>query len=280
VELQSKLQALYGTVDNIDPWIGGLAEDHLPGTSTGELLRAVILDQFQRARDGDRFWYQTLFTGDLLAELESITLRDIIARNTVINNLQDNVFFFQLSMRGTVFHDLNADGIWDAGEPGILGQIVRLFDADTGAVLKRMRTNPNGNYQFTNLKDGLEFGSFRVRVVVQPGWTQTTPNPPDVLFTKSADVVADFGLTESRSPGSDFRVGTTVFAAPAAEQMAPTPGTVAISENHASLPRVVETVELDPPAPARIRVVASLAPLLDRRRSNAQELIELLSTTL
>jgi hypothetical protein len=33
--LQATLQLLYGTVDNIDVWVGSLAEDHLPGASVG-----------------------------------------------------------------------------------------------------------------------------------------------------------------------------------------------------------------------------------------------------
>ncbi|MCB1236960.1 MAG: peroxidase, partial [Verrucomicrobiae bacterium] len=51
------LEALYGTVDNIDAWVGGLAEDHVPGASVGELVQTVLADQFARIRDGDRFWY-------------------------------------------------------------------------------------------------------------------------------------------------------------------------------------------------------------------------------
>src|SRR5262249_9761309 len=56
--LRLKLNKLYANVDNIDPWIGGLAEDHVPGSSTAPLIRAGLIDQFTRLRDGDRFWYQ------------------------------------------------------------------------------------------------------------------------------------------------------------------------------------------------------------------------------
>ena len=61
VELQEKLEAVYGSVDNIDLWIGGLAEDHVDGTSMGATFAAIIADQFTRIRDGDRFWYENLF---------------------------------------------------------------------------------------------------------------------------------------------------------------------------------------------------------------------------
>ncbi len=48
VDVQQKLQALYGNVNNIDAWVGALAEDHVAGTSTGPLIRAALIDQFTR----------------------------------------------------------------------------------------------------------------------------------------------------------------------------------------------------------------------------------------
>ncbi len=87
------LASMYGSVDDIDLWVGGLAEDHLPGSSMGETFSTIITDQFERLRDGDRFWYQNVFHGEQLAELESTTLADVIERNTGIQDLQPNVFF-------------------------------------------------------------------------------------------------------------------------------------------------------------------------------------------
>lgn len=81
VGLQQRLAALYGTVGNIDPWVGGLAEDRVPGALVGELFFAVIKDQFERLRDGDRFWYEKVFSGAELAELRSTRLADVLARN-------------------------------------------------------------------------------------------------------------------------------------------------------------------------------------------------------
>lgn len=91
--LASKLEALYGDVNNIDVWVGALAEDHVPGSSLGELNQAVIVDQFQRLRDGDRYWYQNVFSGTTLKNLENTTLSLIIERNTDITGLRDNVFY-------------------------------------------------------------------------------------------------------------------------------------------------------------------------------------------
>jgi len=92
-ERQEKLREVYGDVEGIDPWIGGLAEDPRPPSMVGELITTVITDQFTRLRDGDRFWYQNVFTPAAVHELEQTTLADVIRRNTDIGNeLQDDVF--------------------------------------------------------------------------------------------------------------------------------------------------------------------------------------------
>src|SRR5262249_36548370 len=90
--IQRKLHDLYQTPDNIDLWVRGLAEAHVPGSSPGPLTRAALIDQFTRLRDGDRFWYQnqTIYVPsgawkDLSGHdipLGSVTLADVIAANT------------------------------------------------------------------------------------------------------------------------------------------------------------------------------------------------------
>jgi hypothetical protein len=93
--LAAALEQLYGDVNRIDPLIGTLAEDHLPGASVGALAVAGLTAQFIRLRDGDRFWYENdpAFSPDEVAALGNTRLSDIIPRNTSITNLQDNVFF-------------------------------------------------------------------------------------------------------------------------------------------------------------------------------------------
>lgn len=90
----ASLAATYGNVNNIDLWIGGLAEDHLPGSSLGETFTVILVDQFTRLRDGDRFWYQSALSGKMLDNLEHITLAEVIRRNTNVTLLQKNVFFY------------------------------------------------------------------------------------------------------------------------------------------------------------------------------------------
>lgn len=90
--LQQKLENVYGSVDSIDLWVGGLAEDHVAGSSLGATFHAILTNQFTRLRDGDRFWYQNIFSGEKLEAFESVTLSDVIERNTTVEGLPDNVF--------------------------------------------------------------------------------------------------------------------------------------------------------------------------------------------
>lgn len=92
--IQKKLKALYDNVDSIDPWIGGLAEDHLNGAQVGELIFYVLKDQFERMRDGDRFWYENdpILQG-YQDKIESVTLGKVIRRNTYLKGVPSNVFY-------------------------------------------------------------------------------------------------------------------------------------------------------------------------------------------
>ncbi len=93
VSAQNKLASIYDTVDDIDLWIGGLAENHFNGGIVGEVFHTIIADQFSRTRDGDRFFY--LNDDHLLSlapDIGNTTLSDIIRRNSTITNIQDNAF--------------------------------------------------------------------------------------------------------------------------------------------------------------------------------------------
>lgn len=91
--MQAKLASCFATVDDIDVWMGALAEDHVNGAQVGELIFTVLKDQFTRLRDGDRFWYQTYLPPAWVRHLENQTLATIIQRNTPIGSeLQRDVF--------------------------------------------------------------------------------------------------------------------------------------------------------------------------------------------
>jgi len=82
--LVAKLQNLYDTPNDIDPWVGALCEDHLPGSETGELILKILEDQFRRVRNGDRFWYQNdpAFTTFEKTIFKSVTLASVLSVNT------------------------------------------------------------------------------------------------------------------------------------------------------------------------------------------------------
>jgi len=58
------------------------------------------------------------------------------------------------SLSGWVYHDLNNDGVRNAGEPSISGVTVRLLDAD-GATLATATTAADGSYRFAMLNAGV-----------------------------------------------------------------------------------------------------------------------------
>lgn len=92
-ELADGLAGVYETVDEIDAWVGLLAEPHLPGAMVGETLAIVLGDQFTRLRDGDRFFYQHYLSPALVSLVENQPLSRIIRRNTEIGDeLPNNVF--------------------------------------------------------------------------------------------------------------------------------------------------------------------------------------------
>ena len=92
-DLRQALHATYGSVDAVDLWIGGLAERHVPGTMVGPLLRRMLVEQFERLRDGDPYWYQRSLPSNIVTYVESMTLAEIIRANTRVGEeLSSDVF--------------------------------------------------------------------------------------------------------------------------------------------------------------------------------------------
>jgi hypothetical protein len=197
-EVQQTLEALYGSVDNIDLWVGTLTENHLPGSSVGELTQTIIADQYERLRDGDRFWFESIFSGRQLAQLENTTLADVIARNTTMNNLQQNVFFLQSEVRGQLFIDANANGRQDRAEAALPGVTVELLN-DEGDVVASTVTNSRGRYQFNAFA---ETGDYQMRVVVPNRMRATSATTREVLISRGDQTIAgvNFGLQMAGRP--------------------------------------------------------------------------------
>ena len=193
-QIQATLRDLYGNVNNMDLWITGLAEDHVAGSSVGPTFRRIIADQFRRARDGDRFFYENVFSGKQLQQIQNTRLSDIIRRNTNTTNVQENVFFFNVSIGGTIFDDRNGNGVRDHDERGFNHQTVRLLDAG-GNVIATTTTRGGGEYSFDN---GLDLGHYQVQVETPSGWISTTPDAGAVHATLGGEITGvNFGFARS-----------------------------------------------------------------------------------
>ena len=81
------------------------------------------------------------------------------------------------SLGDFVWHDLNGDGVQDAGEPGIPNVTVKLLDGTGAPVLDGMgnpvttTTDGSGLYSFTGLKPG----DYKVMFVQPAGFTEVSP---------------------------------------------------------------------------------------------------------
>ncbi len=235
VLLQQELQQAYGNVNNIDPFEGGLAEDHVKGADVGPLFQAIMVDQFARLRDGDRFFFlNENFTPAEKAILQQgSSLAKVIEGNTNITNLQSDVFLFQTSISGRV---TASAGRLTVGVPGIT---VQLEDTD-GNVLATTTTNRQGQYTFNQLSGGAsspesatgtsETGTYRV-VLSLPSFLKQVARPSDVTITRGGQNFnnVNFGVALTRR-GSERDAGPSTPASVIATSTA-SPGTNSQSDS-------------------------------------------------
>jgi protocatechuate 3,4-dioxygenase beta subunit len=66
-----------------------------------------------------------------------------------INNTVDAGLYRPATIGDLVWHDTNGNGIQDAGEPGVAGVTVRLYNNATNAVVATTTTDASGNYSFS-----------------------------------------------------------------------------------------------------------------------------------
>jgi hypothetical protein len=91
-ELKQKLETLYGDINDVDIFVGGLVDNR--GKCSGQLsdlFRKIVIDQFMKIRDGDKLWYQNRLPKKLQIITNHTKLSDIIKRNTCVKNIQKNV---------------------------------------------------------------------------------------------------------------------------------------------------------------------------------------------
>ncbi len=196
-------------MNNIDLWVGLLAEDHAEGSSLGETSTLIIADQFERLRDGDRFYFENTMTDDEICEIESTTLADIIERNTNNSSLQANVFFFAPTIAGTVTTDTARVDMGAPQQPntrdrinerrggrfddnvqstiGVAGVTLELLDSN-GNLVDTAVTDSDGNYSFVSFDRS---GEFQVRVAQSDSVTTVGSDSIDLLVSSGDSHLQD-----------------------------------------------------------------------------------------
>ncbi|XP_064846206.1 dual oxidase 2-like [Oncorhynchus masou masou] len=98
-QLFRDLSDLYdGDISKLELFPGGLLESV---DGPGQVFSSIILDQFNRIRNGDRFWFENtqngLFTAEELQALRNTTFHDVIAAVTSAEpeDIQRKVFFWR-----------------------------------------------------------------------------------------------------------------------------------------------------------------------------------------
>uniref|UniRef100_A0A8C6TTP1 NAD(P)H oxidase (H2O2-forming) n=1 Tax=Neogobius melanostomus TaxID=47308 RepID=A0A8C6TTP1_9GOBI len=86
-----------GDISKLELFVGGLLESV---DGPGPIFSAIILDQFERIRNGDRFWFEnkqnSLFTDEEIETIRNTTFHDVIVAVTSADStdIQDNVFLW------------------------------------------------------------------------------------------------------------------------------------------------------------------------------------------
>jgi len=96
-DVRAKLAVLYDYVDDIDVYVGGLAESHVEGGLVGPLFAHMMAAQFRDLKRGDRFYFEngaceTIFTPAQLDELKKVTMASLLCTCTDTQSVQRKPF--------------------------------------------------------------------------------------------------------------------------------------------------------------------------------------------
>ncbi len=254
MQLQQQLQQLYGNVNNVELFVGLMAEDHLPGSSLGPTEQAILARQFEALRDGDRFFYLNADPAGLANQLNHTTLSQILERNTDITNLQPDVFYCYTGIQGTVTAPPPSPG---ARPHPIAGATVQLIQ--DGQVLQTTKTNAAGAYYF----DQVGMGQFTVELLPPLGADSgnaggLTPLTASVDITKGQAGPADAAIinfTVKPPPAGESGVSPGGGNAGSSDDDTPPPGAPlpGMPSGPAAHPAAVDQVFGGPNGPGGLR---------------------------
>ncbi|XP_069177766.1 salivary peroxidase/catechol oxidase-like isoform X1 [Procambarus clarkii] len=102
-EVINQLRELYEDVDDIDIFIGGIAERPSPGSLLGHTFLCIIGDQFARLRVGDRFYYEnggleSSFTEAQLDQIRQTSLARVMCDNSDNLEMMQPLAFVQAEL--------------------------------------------------------------------------------------------------------------------------------------------------------------------------------------
>ena len=136
--LAAELKSVYGSVNNVDLFVGGLAENANAG-DTGSMLgptfTKIISEQFANLRAGDRLYFENQdFSPALTRQIQDTTLSDLILRDTNTTAIQADAFVATERHASNVASPdptkpqlvigVDANGAVIAGSPGVDNTIV------------------------------------------------------------------------------------------------------------------------------------------------------------
>jgi peroxidase len=179
------LEEAYGSVDAIDLWTGGLAEDHVAGSVIGPTFGRIIGDQFTALRDGDQYYFENQnFDQQTLNEIKGTTLSDLILRDTDTTAMQDDAFV------ATERHSGTLGGVDPTGEEAAEGMAQLVIgsqgkDTLTGGDLDDTLVAAAGKQTMTGMDgaDTFVIGEGRIRATI----TDFTPGEDKLEFTGKFD---------------------------------------------------------------------------------------------
>jgi len=95
--ISNRLSEAYDSIENIDLWVGLLAEKKMSNTIFGPTMYQILRKQFKAIRDGDFYYYKNdpYMPTDMRNQISITTLSDIIRRNSTADDLTGNLFFKQ-----------------------------------------------------------------------------------------------------------------------------------------------------------------------------------------
>ncbi len=173
-DVVNALATAYNNINDVDLWVGLLAEQHQEGTSVGPTLHELLRVQFENLRDSDAYFYEVdpWFFSDEIDEIRNTYLSAILERNTGLTNLPLNVFYKSDCSSGTPSCDNIS--MYSSGNDLIVSGLtaplnsLQVFDQNWNTAF-----NCSGNCLETEYIADLPNGQYYVKAVLRnANWTE------------------------------------------------------------------------------------------------------------